>query len=231
MSFFNTSSPEEAMGTPEEREEKISKIISYLGLSSFGELIWVERTMERNLLERFQDSNEAEINVYEEKKQEINRMILEHKNLISRLSNLEQEKQSYEEEVDTLKISLQEVESEKTNIEQERDSLAQELQRVGALYKEITGKKAKEEDLRDILNIYITLMEEVFSGRTHFKVLSILHGEKSSWNREELHHSCVLSPFLSMYSCFVATHTIVSPFTTLTILPSLLLILLPLTIA
>jgi chromosome segregation ATPase len=186
MSFYNTSSPEETIGTPEEREEKISKIISYLGLSSFGELIWVERTMERNILERLRESNDSEINVYEEKKQEINRMMAEHKNLISRLSNLEQEKQSFEKKVDTLTTNLQEVESEKIDIEQERDNLAQELQRIGDLYKEVTGKKAKEEDLRDILDIYITLMEEVFSGRTHFKVLSILHGEKSSWNREEL---------------------------------------------
>ena len=29
-------------------------------------------------------------------------------------------------------------------------------------------------------------MEEVFSGRAHFKVLSIMHGEKDIWNRGEL---------------------------------------------
>ncbi len=29
-------------------------------------------------------------------------------------------------------------------------------------------------------------MEEVFSGRVHFKVLSIVHGEKKIWNRKEL---------------------------------------------
>jgi predicted RNase H-like nuclease (RuvC/YqgF family) len=186
MSFFNTSTPEEAMGTPEEREEKLSNIISCLGLSTFGELIWIQRTMERNFQERMEESNEEEINFYEEKKLEINRMVTEHKNLISRLSNLEQEKQLYEEEVDALKTNLQDVESEKQHIEQERDGLAQELQRIGKLYKEVTGQKAKEEDLRDILSIYITLMEEVFSGRAHFKVLSILHGEKTHWNRREL---------------------------------------------
>ena len=37
-----------------------------------------------------------------------------------------------------------------------------------------------------ILNIYLTLMEEVFSGRAHFKILSIMHGEKTNWTRKEL---------------------------------------------
>ena len=40
--------------------------------------------------------------------------------------------------------------------------------------------------LKEVLNIYITLMEEVFSGRAHFKVLSVIHGEKEIWTRDEL---------------------------------------------
>ena len=53
------------------------------------------------------------------------------------------------------------------------------------------------------------------------------------WNREELSSllCVVLSPFFSIYSCFVAMHTIDSPFTALTILPSILLIPSPPTIA
>jgi len=61
------------------------------------------------------------------------------------------------------------------------------------LLKKAGGKEASQEDLRGILQIYITLMEEVFSGRAHFKVLSIIHGEKEIWKRKELVKSTGIS--------------------------------------
>ncbi|MCK5343492.1 MAG: hypothetical protein KAR20_08810 [Candidatus Heimdallarchaeota archaeon] len=37
------------------------------------------------------------------------------------------------------------------------------------------------------------IMEDVFSGRAHFKVLSIVHGEKEVWKRKELVKSTGIS--------------------------------------
>ncbi len=193
MSFFDSSTPEEAMGTVEEREEQISKIISQLGLSTLGELIWIQRNLERNLNERQEESTEKEINLYEKKKQEIADLMKEHKDLISNLSNLQREKESNEVEIVKLKTDLKDVITEKKDIETERDFLAKELERISVLYKELTGSQASREDLRDLLGIYITLMEEVFSGKAHFKVLSILHGEKMGWKREEIAKSTGIS--------------------------------------
>jgi predicted RNase H-like nuclease (RuvC/YqgF family) len=186
MSFFSSTSHEEAMGTPKEREAQISNIISYLGLSTIGELIWVQRTLEKNFKKRLAGSNDADSNIYEQKKHEIEQLMTEHDSLLSKISNLEQEKDSTRKHANELKSELEHLSEDKKFIENERNYLSQELARVGKLFEEVTGKQAKDEDLQDILNIYLTLMEEVFSGRVHFKVLSIMHGEKMIWKRKEL---------------------------------------------
>ncbi len=193
MSFFVSSSPEDAMGTPEQREPRISTIISYLGISTIGELIWVQRTLERNFQTKQLESDNASINIYEQKKQEIENLLMNNQSMISKISNLQDEKQSVLNQVENLKTDLTRLSSQKTVVENERDFLAGELYRIGNLYQEITGKQAKQEDLRGILSIYITLMEEVFSGRAHFKVLSIIHGEKELWSRDELVKSTGIS--------------------------------------
>ncbi len=186
MSFFSSTSDEEAMGTPKERESQISTIISYLGVSTIGELIWLQRTLETNFQKRLVDSNDTDVNIYEQKKYEIEQLMTKHESFLSKISNLQQEKDSTRKQADQLKTDLENLSEDKKLIENERNYLSQELSRVGKLFEELTGKQAKDEDLQGILNIYLTLMEEVFSGRAHFKVLSIMHGEKEIWKRREL---------------------------------------------
>ena len=186
MSFFSSTNNEEAMGTPKERESQISNIISYLGLSTIGELIWVQRTLENNFQKRLADLSDTNHNIYEQKKHEIEQLMTEHESLLSKISNLRQETDSTRKQTDQLKTELENLSEDKKLVENERNYLSQELARVGKLFEELTGKTAKQEDLQGILNIYLTLMEEVFSGRAHFKVLSIMHGEKEIWNRKEL---------------------------------------------
>jgi chromosome segregation ATPase len=193
MSLFSFSTPEEAMGTPEQREARISKIISYLGVSTIGELIWVQRRLERNFQDKQLESNGKEANIYEQKKQEIEKLLADHQSMISKISSLQNEKNSVQSQIENLKTNFSQLSSEKETVQNERDSLAEELQRVGKLYEELTGKQAKQEDVRGILSIYITLMEEVFSGRAHFKVLSVIHGEKEIWKRSELVKSTGIS--------------------------------------
>ncbi|OLS16907.1 MAG: hypothetical protein HeimC3_37860 [Candidatus Heimdallarchaeota archaeon LC_3] len=193
MSFFSTSSPEEEMGSLEEREAHISAIISYLGVSTIGELIWVQRALERNFQEKHLDSANKDVNIYEKKKQEIEKLLNDHQSMISNIANLQDEKESVQKQMEGLKTDLYTLSSEKEEIIFERDLLTEELQRIGRLYEGLTGKQASQEDLKGVLNIYITLMEDVFSGRAHFKVLSIIHGEKETWKRNELVKSSGIS--------------------------------------
>ena len=185
MSFFSSSEPEDAMGSLEERESYITEIISYLSVSTIGELVWVQRYLER----AFQNSVNSEnntTNVYEQKKKEIDQLLSQNQSMVTTIANIKQEKEFVQKHIEDLEKNISALSSEKEEIKGERDQLAEELQRIAKLYEEVTGKQAKQEDLKEVLNLYITLMEEVFSGRAHFKVLSVIHGEKEIWTRDEL---------------------------------------------
>ncbi len=185
MSFFSSSTPEDSMGTPEEREAFVSEIISYLSISTVGELVWVQRYLERSF-KKHADSGDENSNIYEKKKQEIQNLLSQNQSMISQIANIKQEKESAQKHIEDLQKNLSILTSEKDKIADERDLLAEELLRIGKLYEEVTGKQANQQDLKEVLNLYITLLEEVFSGRTHFKVMSIMHGEKEIWTRDEL---------------------------------------------
>ena len=188
MSFFSSPEPEDEMGSLEERESYISEIIAYLSVSTIGELTWVQRYLERSFQKNL-DPNNPQVNIFEQKKHEIENLLLQNKSMVDQISNIQTEQESVQKQIINLEKDITALTSEKEGLKQERDSLADELQRIAKLYEEMTGKQAKQEDLRDVLSIYITLMEEVFSGRAHFKVLSVMHGEKEFWTRYELSKS------------------------------------------
>ena len=185
MSFFSSSEPEDLMGTPEERESYISDIISFLSVSTMGELVWVQRYLDRSFQSHTSDDTEN-ANVYEQKKHEIANLLSQNQSMLAQISNIKQEKDSAQKHIEDLKKDLSNLSNEREKIQTERDNLADELQRIGKLYEEATGKQANQQELKGLLNMYITLLEDVFSGRAHFKVLSIMHGEKDVWSRSEL---------------------------------------------
>ena len=113
MSFFTSSSPEEAMGTPEQRESHISNIISYLGVSTIGELIWVQRTLERNFQGKQLESDGKNANIYEQKKQEVEQLLTDYQSMISKITNLQDEKTSVQTQMEGLKTNLSMLSSEK----------------------------------------------------------------------------------------------------------------------
>lgn len=192
MSFFSSSNPEDSMGTPEERESYISDIIAFLSVSTIGELVWVQRYLDRSFQSHATDDSEN-ANVYEQKKLEIANLLGKNQSMLAQIANIKQEKESAQQHIESLKNEVSNLSSEREKIQTERDNLAEELQRIGKLYEEATGKQANQQELRGLLNMYITLLEDVFSGRAHFKVLSIMHGEKELWTRSELASSTGVS--------------------------------------
>lgn len=92
-----------------------------------------------------------------------------------------------------LEIKIQSVENEKMLTESEKFAIEKELERVAKLYEDVTGKEAESEDLSNLLGLYITLIERVFSGKIAFKTLSIMHGDKQKWTRAEIAKSIGVS--------------------------------------
>jgi SMC interacting uncharacterized protein involved in chromosome segregation len=105
-----------------------------------------------------------------------------------------------QEELATLKAQLKETESSKTgeleNIRKERDAfkkeldeISEQLTRVSELYREASTEKealAEKVDLSDLLAIYITLIETVFYGKPHARILYTLHDVKTAITRKNI---------------------------------------------
>ena len=104
-------------------------------------------------------------------------------------------------EIAELKKETEGIKERSAKTIQERDKLSAELSaiqeqlgRVSSLYDK-TQKETKEtRNLADLLSIYITLLEEVFDGRPHAKILYLVHGDKELWTREELNKSTGFEP-------------------------------------
>lgn len=128
-------------------------------------------------------------------------------NIRNEKEKLENEKTSLESEKTQLELDKKKLEAETKQLEkdkQERDQkigqMTEEQMRLLEEYakvKEELGKFAKiaaemeEQDLsferiQALLSIYSVLLEKIFQGQPHFRILYTLHGEKESMSREEI---------------------------------------------
>jgi len=89
---------------------------------------------------------------------------------------------------------------ENERVKAEMEAIQEQLLRISKMYREITKERERVEDVRQLLSIYITLLEEVFAGQPHAKVLYILHGAKSSLKRNELTKTAGFQPAVILKS-------------------------------
>lgn len=112
------------------------------------------------------------------------------------------------DELDELKSQMSEIESSKDaavdELRRERDELRKEmdeinsqLNRVSELYREASAEKEalqEKVDVSDLLAIYITLIETVFYGKPHARILYTLHDVKSAITRSNIASSTGIQP-------------------------------------
>jgi SMC interacting uncharacterized protein involved in chromosome segregation len=92
---------------------------------------------------------------------------------------------------------ISELQKERDDLKKEMDEITDQLSRVSELYREASAEKeALEEkvDLSDLLAVYITLIETVFFGKPHARILYTLHDVKTSIPRKNLATSTGIMP-------------------------------------
>ena len=75
-----------------------------------------------------------------------------------------------------------------------------QLTKISKTYQELSGKFTEAVDVRELLTIYVTLLEEVFEGRPHAKILWLLHGKKPTLTRDEINKSSGFQPAIVLKS-------------------------------
>ncbi|MFX1482976.1 MAG: hypothetical protein ACFFCP_07285 [Promethearchaeota archaeon] len=115
---------------------------------------------------------------------------------------------SANEELESLKEKAEEAEASKSEavdaLRAERDELRKEmdeinaqLSRVSELYREASAEKEalqEKVDVSDLLAIYITLIETVFYGKPHARILYTLHDVNTAITRRNLASSTGIQP-------------------------------------
>ncbi|MHA1907943.1 MAG: hypothetical protein ACW98Y_11655 [Candidatus Thorarchaeota archaeon] len=126
----------------------------------------------------------------------------------SKVAQLEQDLQDTKTELTTVKeeaaSSTAGKDGEIAAIIQERDELKAEmnqinsqLEKVSELYRETSAEKdklAEKVDVSDLLAIYILLIEQIFGGKPHARVLYTLHNTKSAITRKNIISSTGIMP-------------------------------------
>jgi uncharacterized coiled-coil DUF342 family protein len=111
----------------------------------------------------------------------------ELKELKSQMSELESSKDS----------AVDELRRERDELKKEMDEINEQLGRVSELYREASAEKEalqEKVDVSDLLAIYITLIETVFYGKPHARILYTLHDVKSAITRSNIASSTGIQP-------------------------------------
>ncbi len=102
------------------------------------------------------------------------------------------------EEAEASKSEAEEtLRKERDELKREMDEINEQLSRVSELYREASAEKEalqEKVDVSDLLAIYITLIETVFYGKPHARILYTLHDVKTAITRKNITSSTGIQP-------------------------------------
>ncbi|MHA2433031.1 MAG: hypothetical protein ACXADO_07385 [Candidatus Thorarchaeota archaeon] len=145
------------------------------------------------------EKREAEENIWavEEKAQKAER------ELESTKESLDAKLRTATEEIEALKSDtakdeeIEKLTKERDELQAEMDEITGKLERVSELYRETAAEKDKLQekvDVSDLLAIYIVLIENIFGGKPHARVLYTLHNTKTAITRKNIESSTGIMP-------------------------------------
>ena len=79
---------------------------------------------------------------------------------------------------------VEELESKAKNL----DELLAQFENISSEFQALQEKEHVTLDVRQLLSLYVVLVEEIYSSRPHIRILWLLHGEKGAtgMSREEI---------------------------------------------
>jgi len=121
------------------------------------------------------------------------RLEAHEKQLEKEKSRLEATKKQLEEETQKLEKEKQERDQKIGAMSEEQMKLLEEYEKVKVELKKFAQASADQEEMefnfdkiQALLSIYRVLIEEIWQGQPHYRILETLHGEKEEMTREEI---------------------------------------------
>ena len=153
-----------------------------------NELITLEK--DKSLLSNDKQQLEGEKDQLEEEKIKLESV----KNKLEQDKNqLEQDKKKLEEETKKLEKEKQERDQKIGTLTEEQMKLLDEYEKLKVELKKFVKIAEEQEEaeynfdrIKALLSIYRVLLEEIWQGQPHFRILLTLHGDKEEMSREEI---------------------------------------------
>ena len=109
-----------------------------------------------------------------------------------------QEKQKM---LDEREKTLHESQSKNAELQESYLSVQEELNKLSAMYKDLAGTADANINIKQILSVYVTLLEHVFAGQPHAKILLLLNSHEShKITRQELNQTLGFSAAVVLHS-------------------------------
>lgn len=114
--------------------------------------------------------------------------------LSKEISDKNQQIAELQSEIDRLNQDMQQKEMELAQLRTEHAMQEQEAELLRKQFEEMSELYQEGMDAKELLTIYITLLEKVFGAKPHAKILYALHGESDTISREALNKSLGFEP-------------------------------------
>ncbi|MFX0067651.1 MAG: hypothetical protein ACFFA1_03680 [Promethearchaeota archaeon] len=124
------------------------------------------------------------------------------KDLTAEVSTLKEELETRSEDTKQKDELLSRLEKENKSLKDEAGAIREQMSKVSKLYQDLSKEKEETIDLKELLSIYIVLLEEVFAGRPHAKILYMLHGSKTKLNKESVIKASGFQPAVVLKSIY-----------------------------
>ncbi len=118
------------------------------------------------------------------------------------LETAKKSEESSKTELDAKDEQINQLRQENNGMASKLKDIEDQLSRISKTYQELSGKFTEAVDVRELLTIYVTLLEQVFEGRPHAKILWLLHGKKAALTRDEINKSSGFQPAIVLKSIY-----------------------------
>jgi chromosome segregation ATPase len=174
-------------GTLRSVEENFKKFIEVLETAK-NELIILENdkaqlSHDKELLQKEKEQLEQATNMLEKDKNNLER----EKQL------LETEKQKLEKEKEEKEQKIGELTSEQLRLLDEYKNLKVELKKFMKIAQDQEESEFNFERIKALLSITMLLIQEIWQGQPHYRILLTLHGEREEMTREQLKNTTGIS--------------------------------------
>jgi hypothetical protein len=127
----------------------------------------------------------------------LKRVVINGKTMVEQIEQrnrqIEIEKRAKEEALKAEQAKVSALTEEQRDILEHYAEIEGELKKFSGLVVQFDEKELKFDDVKAMLSIFTTLLEKIFQGQPHARILYALHGEASSMTRDKLKNTTGIS--------------------------------------